>query len=190
MAVILGQVRLAPMLLAAGLLGCEVYSSSPAEPCPGDLVARLSLATPPDGGPAQAGSTCPFAGDPNQVLQSLVFTAEIRVSADGGAALCRATPHARQWLGTFQADRLDVSVTDVGGGTPSCSCALTVLERVAGDLHRDGGVPVAFAGELTDSVSPTDLALLDGGSADGGVCGCSLPCEVRYGLQGTATDGG
>ncbi len=190
MAVILGVVRLAPMLLAAGLLGCEVYSSAPADPCPGTSVAVLSLATPPDGGPSQSGSTCPFAGDPNQVLQALAFTAEIRVSPDGGAALCRSTPHARQWLGTFQADRLDVSVTDVGGGTPSCSCALTVVERIAGDLQRDGGVPVAFSGQLTDSLSPSDPALLDGGTADGGVCGCALPCDVRYGLAGTAADGG
>ncbi|HZY04962.1 MAG TPA: hypothetical protein VFF02_15835 [Anaeromyxobacteraceae bacterium] len=191
MAAILGPVRLAPMLLAAGLAGCEVYSSSPAEPCPGNAVAFFSFATPPDGGPAPSGSTCPFAGDPNQVKPSLAFTAEIRVSTDGGAALCRTTPHARQWLGTLQGDRLDVSVTDLGGGTPSCgSCALAVVERVAGDLQRDGGVPVSFSGELVDTISPEDPSLLDGGTADGGVCGCSLPCDVRYGLVGTATDGG
>lgn len=178
-------------MLAAGLLGCEVYSSEPPDACPGETVASFTFSTPPDGGPAQAGSTCPFAGDPNQVLQALAFQAELRVSADGGAALCRGTPHARQWLGTLQADRLDVSVTDVGGGTPSCSCALAVVERVTGDLQRDGGLPVGFAGELTDSVSPADPALLDGGVPDGGVCGCALPCQIRYApLLGTATDGG
>ncbi len=183
--------RTTPWLLAAGLLGCEVYSSAPADPCPGQLVARFALYTLPDGGPAQAGSTCPFAGDPNQVLQSLGFNAELRVDSDGGAALCRATPHARQWLGTFQADRLDVSVTDLGGGTPSCSCAIAVLERVTGDVQRDGGVPVTFAGELVDSVSPADPAALDGGVPDGGVCGCALPCDIRYApLLGAATDGG
>ena len=191
MAAILSVVRARALVLAAGLLGCEVYSSAPPAPCPGETVARFSLYTAPDGGPAQAGSTCPFAGDPNQVLQSLAFAAELRLDADGGAALCRGTPHARQWLGTFQADRLDVAVTDVGGGTPSCSCALVVVERVTGDVLRDGGVPAAFTGELVDSISPADPAALDGGAADGGVCGCALPCQVRYApLLGTATDGG
>ena len=191
MVVILSPVRAMAMLLAAGLLGCEVYSSASPAPCPGEPVARFSLYTPPDGGPVQAGSTCPFAGNSGEVLQSLGFTAEIRVDADGGAALCRAAPSVRQWFGTFQADRLDVSVTDVGGFTPSCSCALSVVERVTGDVQRDGGVPAAFSGELSDSVSPADPAELDGGSPDGGVCGCALPCQIRYApLLGAATDGG
>ena len=190
MTVILSAVRSPTMLLAAALLGCEVYSSAQPAPCPGDPLAAFSFSTPPDGGPTQAGSTCPFAGS-SEVRQSLAFAAEIRVSADGGAALCRSTPSVRQWLGGFQGDRLDVSVTDTGGGTPSCSCALTVVERVTGDLVRDGGVPVAFSGELTDSISPADPAALDGGVPDGGVCGCALPCQIRYApLLGTAAGGG
>jgi hypothetical protein len=177
------------MLLAAGLLGCELYSTAAPAPCPGELVASFSFFTPSDGGPVALNSTCPFASDPNQVVQSLAFTAALHVSPDGGAALCRPVPHARYWLGTFQADRLDVSVTDVGGGTPACACALSVVERVVGDVQRDGGVPAAFSGELVDSVSPADPAAPDGGSAGGGVCGCGLPCEIRYTpLAGAATE--
>jgi len=188
MAAILALVRTGTILLAAGLLGCEVYSTPAPVSCPGELLASFSLSTSPDGGPLASGSTCPFASDPNQVVQSLAFSASLHLSPDGGAALCRSTAHALPWTGTFQADRLDVSVTDNGGGTPSCSCALTVVERVVGDVQRDGGVPVAFVGELVDSVSPADPASLDGGTADGGVCGCGLPCEIRYSpLAGAAT---
>jgi hypothetical protein len=184
-------VRAGSLLLAAGLLGCEVYSTPPLPACPGQVVATFTLSSPlapPDGGLA---TDCAFRNDPNQVFPSVAFTAALHVDADGGAALCRSVPHVRHWLGTFQADRLDVSDTDVGGGTPSCSCALSVVERVVGDVQRDGGVPVAFSGELVDSVSPADPAELDGGTADGGVCGCGLPCEIRYApLLGAATDGG
>ena len=177
--------RAGPLLLAAGLLGCEVYSTAPLPACPGQLVATFSLSSPPDGGLT---TTCPFGSDPNQVFPSLAFAAALHVDADGGAALCRPLPNSRHWLGTFQADRLDVSSTDVGGATPGCSCALSVVERVVGDVQRDGGVPVAFSGELVDSVSPADPAALDGGTADGGACGCQLPCQIRYApLAGAAT---
>lgn len=180
-------VRAAPVLLAAGLIGCELYATPASPPCPGQPVARFAMYTPPDGGPAG----CPFAGKSDQVLQSLAFTAEIRVSPDGGAALCRSAPNVRQWLGTFQADHLDVSVADVGASTPECSCALSVVERVSGDVQRDGGVPAAFSGELVDLVSPADPAQLDAGTPDGGVCNCGLPCQIRYApLLGAATDGG
>jgi len=181
-AAILRAVRSGPILLAAGLLGCELYSTAATTPCPGELVASFTFSTPTDGGPS---STCPFASDPNQVVQSLAFTAALHLSPDGGAALCRPVPRARHWLGTFQADRLDVSASDVGGGTPDCACALSVVERVIGDVQRDGGVPVAFLGELVDSVAPADPAALDGGA-----CGarCYLPCEIRYTpLAGAAT---
>ncbi len=188
MAAILTEVRAGPMLLAAGLLGCEFYSTPASVPCPGDLVASFSFIAPADGGSVAGSSTCPFAADPNQVVQSLAFTAALHASPDGGAALCRQAPHARHWLGTFQADRLDVSASDVGGGTPACACALSVVERVVGDLQRDGGVPAAFSGEIVDSVSPADPAALDGGAAGGGGCGCGLPCEIRYTpLAGAAT---
>lgn len=180
MAAILGAVRPGLMLLAAGLLGCEIYSTPPAAPCPGDRVATFSFSTQPDGGPATSGSTCPFASDPNQVAQSLSFTASLHASPDGGAALCRSSDHALPWLGTFQAGLLDVSVTDTGGGTPSCGCALLVVERVTGSVLFDGGAPAGFTGELVDSVAPADAAALDGGTADGGVCGCGLPCDVIY----------
>ncbi len=168
------------MLLATGLLGCEVYSTPPAQPCPGDPVATFSFATAPDGGPATSGSTCPFAGNSNEVNQSLSFTASLHASPNGGAALCRSTDHALPWLGTYQGGALDVSVTDTGGGTPSCNCALTVVERVTGNVLFDGGAPAGFTGELVDSVAPADPAMLDGGTADGGACGCGLPCEVIY----------
>ncbi len=179
------------MLLAAGLLGCEVYSSPPAQPCPGDPVAAFSFSTAPDGGPATSGSTCPFASDSNQVAQSLSFTAALHASPDGGAALCRSSDHSVPWLGTFQAGLLDVSVADIGGGTPSCGCALSVVERVTGNVLFDGGSPAGFTGQMVDSVAPADATALDGGTADGGVCGCNLPCEIIYApLVGTAVGPG
>lgn len=164
--------RAVPILVAAGLLGCELYSTTPAAPCPGALVATFALATPPGGGPAGPASTCPFASDPNQVLQSLGFTAALHASPDGGAALCRTAAHALPWVGTFASDHLDVGSLDTGGAIPTCLCALAVSERVAGDVARDGGVPVAFAGSLVDTVSAAD--------PDGGPCGCGLPCQVVY----------
>lgn len=181
-----GAVRTGLVLLAAGLLGCEIYSSPNPMDCPGNLVATFYFSTPPDGGPAASGSTCPFASDPNQVVQSLSFKAALHASPDGGAALCRTSAHALPWLGTFQADQLDVSVTDTGGGTPACGCPLSVLERVTGSVQRDGGVPVGFTGDLVDSISPADGTALDGGAA----CGCGLPCDIRYSpLVGSAIPG-
>ncbi len=179
------------MLLATGLLGCEVYSTPPAQPCPGDPVATFYFSTPPDGGPATSGSSCPFASDSNQVAQSLSFTAALHASPDGGAALCRSSDHAVPWIGTYQADALDVSVADTGGGTPACSCALLVVERVTGSVQLDGGAPAGFTGQLVDSIAPADPTALDGGTADGGVCGCRLPCEIIYApLVGTVVGPG
>ena len=163
------------MLLAAGLAGCEVYSTPPAQPCPGDPVATFSFATAPDGGPTTSGSTCPFASDPNQVAQSLSFTAALHASPDGGAALCRSSDHALPWLGTYQGGVLDVSVADTGGGTPACTCALSVVERVTGNVLLDGGRPSGFAGQLVDSIAPADPTAVDGGA-----CNCDLPCEIIY----------
>ncbi len=172
------------VLLAAGFLGCEIYSSPNPMDCPGELVATFYFSTPPDGGPATSGSTCPFAST-NQVAQSLSFTAALHASPDGGAALCRTSGHARPLLGTFQADQLAVSVADTGGGTPACGCPLLVVEQVTGSVQRDGGIPVSFTGDLTDSISPAD-----GSALDGGACGCGLPCVIRYApLVGSATAG-
>ena len=171
-----------PALVAAGLLGCEFYSSPAPIPCPGDYVATFSFATSPDASVADS-STCPreFAADPAQVAQSLAFSAALHAQPDGGAALCRGVAHARPWLGSFVADHLDVAASDTGGLTPSCTCALLVVERIVGDVQRDGGVPTTFLGELVDSISPDPAGSVpDGGTADGGICGCGLPCELRY----------
>lgn len=166
------------VLLFAGIVGCELYSSPSPVPCPGERVATFSFA-----GKLWPGSACTFAADPNQTARALAFVAALHQAPDGGTAfLCRDVARARPWEGTFQADLLDVSTTDRGAATPSCGCPLEVVDRVVGSVERDGGVPVAFAGDLYEAVGPAD-------GPPAGACGCGLPCEIRYRLAGEATGG-
>lgn len=172
--------RLPLPLLAAVMIGCEIYSSPSPFPCPGERLATFSFS-----GKLWPGSACTFAADPNQAARSLGFVAALHQAPDGGAAfLCRDVARARLWEGTFQADLLDVSTADLGAATPSCGCPLEVVDRIVGSVQRDGGVPAAFAGDLYEAVGPAD-----GGPAGGGSCGCGLPCEIRYRLTGTAIGG-
>ncbi len=163
--------RSSPLLaIALALAACREPARAPE--CPGETVARLRFSAV-----RKPGSACTFAAS---LVESPSFGALVAFDRDGsGAALCLETPRAVPHLGTHQGDRLAVGVSFAGVPIAGCSCAADVAESVEGTLLREGEAATGFAGTLTDRVAPA--ASLGPVAGD---CGCGLPCEVAYDLEG------
>ncbi len=163
--------RALALLAAAALAGCP---STPPTTCPGDVVATLEFQAS-----LQPDSGCTFASG---MAPGIGFSGLVAWTPDGGAAVCQRQIEAGPHLGTHDGDHLLVRSTWFGVPIADCSCAADVAEVIEGDLQRvDGGSVVGFLGELRNDVAPQD-----GGSATPGpgLCGCGLPCTVRYALTG------
>lgn len=159
------------LLLALVLIACE----TPQPPnCPGTKVATFRFLS------VDGATTCPFYAD-GGVPQSSEFNAILAWDPAGtAAALCVQRPFADPALGTHTGDQVVVTSTTVGPAPSSCdtSCKVTIVEEVNGQV-LPGGVaePTNFEGTLKDSFS--------GSTPDGGTsCGCGLPCEVTYSIDG------
>lgn len=161
---------------AVALAGCEVYAVPDPLPCPGTSVGTLNF------NGSLRPSTCTFAGSSNA---SLVFTGTVSFEPDGGAWLCVQTPHAEPRRGTHAGDAIDVSYRNPAASLAECNCPVEVLETITGTLRRgDGGVLEGFDGGMTSAVTPSSPDA--GSTADGGLCGCQLPCALQYDLTAQA----
>lgn len=173
--------RRGPLALAAALLAASC-AQSPAQDCPGEPLAFLSLrgirddaatgcATPPAGGwvvPATLPTTAPTADNPEPT-----FSATLETTGDDGVAYCTSATRAAVLHGTYAGTHLRVEVTVPGAVLGACAatCRPLMTEVIEGEL--DAGT---FTGTLTET--------FDGGV---GPCGdCQLPCTSRYVLTGTA----
>jgi hypothetical protein len=156
------------LLLALALIACE----TPQPPdCPGTRVAAFHFSR------ADGGSSCAFYADGGPP-QSSDFTAVLAWDPSGTqAALCVQRPYASPALGTHTGDQVAVTSSSEGITPTSCesSCTVTVVEEVSGEVKPGGGAePTSFVGTLKDRLSGS------GGTS----CGCGLPCEVTYPLDG------
>lgn len=166
-----------PLALALGL-ACD---EGTADRCPGARVARLELdgtrnlepdpATP--GVPA-CGADVGYGDAPVTVTGVLA-----QASTSARAAFCAAPP-AAVLFGDREGDTFDLA-GDTGGAVlggcgGTCSATLTVILR--GALTPGvGGAAGTFAG--------TYIERLERAAGDCG--GCTLPCDGRYDVTGTAT---
>jgi hypothetical protein len=160
--------------LGLALAGCTVYSSPKPVDCPGTLVAILRFSGRVD----PAASTCTFATDSNVIKQDPGFTGEVHWDPAGtDAAICIPEPHAVPHVGTHAGNDLTVTFVDLGTAIPTCSCAVEIVETIAGTLQLQGTTVTGFAGTMTNEVR-TDPSLA-------ATCGCVLPCVVGYTLTGS-----
>jgi hypothetical protein len=153
-----------PLLFAGlALAGCEVYSVPSAAECAGTKVGSFVLALSYSG----AGSTCPSVG----ATSAFQVGATLSWQPDGGAAICLDRPHAVPFLGTHAGDHVLVSNVDPDSPVSGCSCLVSVVTQVEGDVVRnaDGGF-ADFTGAWLDALA----------APDGGDCGCGLPCQIQY----------
>jgi hypothetical protein len=165
------------LLAAAALAGCEVYAVPDPPTCPGATVGTLDFSG------ALLPASCPFAGSANATL---TFSGTLTVEADGTAWLCVNAPHAEPRKGTLVGDAVDVSYR-YGTSFAECTCAVEVVETITGALQRGtGGKLTGFTGGMTTAVSPA--AASPPSTADGGVCGCQLPCALPYDLTAQAIE--
>jgi hypothetical protein len=173
--------RLAVGLALAALVAASC-AQSPAQDCPGEPLAFLSLrgvrddaatgcvAPPVDGWvvPAVLPTTAPTAERPEPT-----FSATLETTGGDGVAYCTAAPRAAVLYGVQSGTHVRVEVTMPGAVLGACAptCRPIMTEVIEGEL--EGG---AFTGTLTER--------FDGGVGDCGVC--VLPCASRYVLTGTA----
>jgi hypothetical protein len=162
--------RLAAAFAAGALAAC---GSSPRAPsCPGDRVGTLHF----HGDPLLEGG-CPFASD-----AGIDFTATLAYGASGTAVLCVDRPDAQALQGARDGGHVVVGTPAAPANVAACACAVTVEEKVDGDVSLDGGAAVAFAGALVDTVNagaPGAACEHDAGTP------CGAPCELRWTLTGT-----
>jgi hypothetical protein len=163
-------VRRSILLAGLALAGCEVYSVPGLPECPGTKVGGFVLALQY----SDAGSTCP----PNvKVNPALRVAATLTSQPDGGAAICLDRPHAVPLLGTRTGDHVLVRSADPDSPVSGCTCVVSVVTEIEGDVLRDGdGGFVDFTARWRDALA----------APDGGVCGCGLPCLILYTPDGGA----
>jgi len=164
-------VRRSILLAGLALAGCEVYSVPSPPTCPGTKVGGFVLALKY----SDAGSTCP----PNVgVNPSIQASATLSWQPDGGAAICLDRSHAVPFLGTHTGDHVLVSNVDPDAPVSGCTCLVSVVTEIEGDVVRDtdGGF-ADFTARWRDTLAPSDGGAV---TPDGGVCGCGLPCQIQY----------
>jgi hypothetical protein len=170
--------RLALLVAAVALAGCEVYAVPDPVTCPGTSIGTLDFTG------TLRPSTCAFAGSANATL---VFTGTVAFEPDGRAWICIGTPHAAPRVGTHAGDAVDVSYRNVGSTIAECNCSVDVVETITGTLVRGGGgLLQGFTGGMTSAVAPTSPDA--GTTPDGGLCGCQLPCALEYDLTAQAVE--
>jgi len=163
-------VRRSILLAGLALAGCEVYSVPDPVECPGTKVGGFVLALQY----SDAGSTCPPVGA-NPALQG---AATLSWQPDGGAAICLDRRHAVPFLGTHTGDHVLVRNVDPAAPVSRCSCLVSVVTEIEGDIVRDAdGGYADFTARWRDVL---DVGSADAGVQDGGVCGCGLPCQILY----------
>lgn len=165
------------LLAGLALAGCEVYSVPDTVECPGTQVGGFVLALQY----SDAGSTCPTRVPVNPPFQ---VTATLSWQPDGGAAICLDRRHAVPFLGTHTGDHVLVSHVDPDAPVSGCSCLVSVVTEIEGDVVRDAdGGYAGFTSRWRDLL---DVGSADAGILDGGVCGCGLPCQILYTPDGGA----
>jgi hypothetical protein len=164
-------VRRSILLAGLALAGCEVYSVPSVGDCPGTKVGAFVLSLKL----SDAGSTCPPPVAANPAIQ---VGATLSWQPDGGAAICLDRPHAVPFLGTHVGDHVLVRNVDPDVPVGGCTCPVSVVTEIEGDVVRsaDGG----FAGLAATWRDSLDGGTADAGGADGGICGCGLPCQIVY----------
>lgn len=173
--------RSAAVALAAFLLAACDDQGAPE--CPGEPVASFHFVGTrvAAGDPSIALDPVPATADCDAALgypDSVDFYGTLSADAAGPAgALCRSPGPVLFGQRTGDRYLLEASAEGAVLGeacTGTCSAGLRLL--VAGDVLREGGAAVSFAGVLVEVMS----------ALPGSACGtCALPCAARYALTGT-----
>lgn len=164
--------------LLAALAACQSVGTAP---CPGAEVATFALA-----------GTRNLAADPlapdvpacrndagfGSALDTIAFTGTL--AFDRGAAwFCTGRRHANQLVGPRSGAEVELETTTAGAVLSGCgaSCAATVTAFLRGTVGAAADGTPTFTGTWIERFTP---------DPDAGCGTCTLPCDGRYDVTGTA----
>lgn len=167
--------------LAALLAALAACQSAGTAPCPGAAVGTFALTgtrtlepDPLTPGVPACGSDAGYGA----ALDTIAFTGTIAFD-DGAAWFCTGRRHASQLVGARSGAEVEVETTTTGAVLSACgaSCAARVTAILRGTLGTAADGTPTFTGTWIERLA-----------ADAGAtCGtCTLPCDGRYDVTGTA----
>jgi hypothetical protein len=171
--------------LAALLAALAACQSAGTAPCPGAAAGTFAFAGTRNVAPDPLAPGVPACGSATgygPALDTIAFTGTIAFE-DGAAWLCTGRRHAIQLVGTRSGAEVEVETTTTGAVLSACgaSCEATVTAILRGTVGAAADGTPTFTGTWIERLAA------DPGAKKPSSCGaCTLPCDGRYDVAGTA----